>query len=353
MDQMLKKGPEAIAVCILGMHRSGTSTVTRAVNLLGAYLGEIDELLAPGPDNPEGFWERKDIVALNERVLESFDSVWDSSVPLPEGWHRSEKARPFLQEAKAILNEKFRGCPFWAWKDPRTTLLVDLWQDALAGLPVNVKYVFVIRNPLDVARSLEKRNGLDTDKGMGVWFNYNITALKSVIDKDCAFILYDRIVEDWEGELKRCASIFGLPWPADKKGLEHLRAKMAEFVRPDLRHSRTSAASLKDLGLPAPVIELYETLLRLADGESRKALAEKTDRLWKDFSSCSAFFRYDAVSSIKLRKLEILAKENEVRYENLVRSLEQEIEAIMKSKSWRLTAPLRRILDLARGGRTP
>jgi len=27
------------AICILGMHRSGTSAITRAVNLLGAYLG--------------------------------------------------------------------------------------------------------------------------------------------------------------------------------------------------------------------------------------------------------------------------------------------------------------------------
>ncbi len=51
----VEKKPRAI--CILGMHRSGTSTVTRAVNLLGAYLGQNADLMPPTLDNPEGYWK--------------------------------------------------------------------------------------------------------------------------------------------------------------------------------------------------------------------------------------------------------------------------------------------------------
>ena len=39
---------------VLGMHRSGTSMFTRALNLLGMELGQ--PLMAPQPDNPKGFW---------------------------------------------------------------------------------------------------------------------------------------------------------------------------------------------------------------------------------------------------------------------------------------------------------
>jgi hypothetical protein len=54
-----------MAICILGMHRSGTSVTARAINLLGAYLGEEKDLMPHNPYNPEGFWERQDIYDLH------------------------------------------------------------------------------------------------------------------------------------------------------------------------------------------------------------------------------------------------------------------------------------------------
>ena len=46
-----------MALLVLGMHRSGTSALTRVLNLLGVALG--DDLMPPGPDNPLGFWEHQ------------------------------------------------------------------------------------------------------------------------------------------------------------------------------------------------------------------------------------------------------------------------------------------------------
>ena len=56
-----------VAVLVLGMHRSGTSAVTRVLNLLGAELG--DDLMPAGSDNPGGFWEYRGVVELHERLL--------------------------------------------------------------------------------------------------------------------------------------------------------------------------------------------------------------------------------------------------------------------------------------------
>ena len=53
---------------VLGMHRSGTSAITKGLEVLGVNLG--DNLLPPKDDNPKGFFEDRDLVNLNERVLE-------------------------------------------------------------------------------------------------------------------------------------------------------------------------------------------------------------------------------------------------------------------------------------------
>src|SRR5262245_57953734 len=56
-------------ICVLGMHRSGTSVAARLMNLLGIDLGVEEHLLGPQPDNPKGFWEYQPILALNEELL--------------------------------------------------------------------------------------------------------------------------------------------------------------------------------------------------------------------------------------------------------------------------------------------
>ena len=59
--------PRKRAVLVLGMHRSGTSAVSRFVNMLGFDLGE--HLMAPRKDNPKGFWENEEIIHHNEELM--------------------------------------------------------------------------------------------------------------------------------------------------------------------------------------------------------------------------------------------------------------------------------------------
>jgi hypothetical protein len=41
--------PGGVCVCVLGMHRSGTSALTHILQLLGVQIG--DDFLPPAPDN--------------------------------------------------------------------------------------------------------------------------------------------------------------------------------------------------------------------------------------------------------------------------------------------------------------
>jgi hypothetical protein len=63
-------------VVILGMHRSGTSMVAEALASGGLYVGETAELLSGQEDNPHGFWEREDVVALNDAILSDNEATW-------------------------------------------------------------------------------------------------------------------------------------------------------------------------------------------------------------------------------------------------------------------------------------
>ena len=63
-------------ILVLGVHRSGTSAVTRVINLLGAALPK--NLMPPSPNNNEaGFWEPKNLWLLHDRMLREAGSRWD------------------------------------------------------------------------------------------------------------------------------------------------------------------------------------------------------------------------------------------------------------------------------------
>jgi hypothetical protein len=62
VDSISSEKPQEF-VLILGMHRSGTYALSRALNLSGLRLPK--DLLEPNQDNPMGFWELKNIVKTN------------------------------------------------------------------------------------------------------------------------------------------------------------------------------------------------------------------------------------------------------------------------------------------------
>ena len=340
--------PRPRAVCILGMHRSGTSVVAKAVGVLGAYLGAAEELLPAAPDNPQGFWERRDVCGLGERLLAALGTTWDTVAPLPEAWLAAPAVGPLREELAALIGGAFAGRPLWAWKDPRTCLLLPLWKEVLRGAGVDLGVLFTVRNPLDVARSLHKRDGLPPARGFGVWFNYNLSAIRAVAELPVAFVSYDRFLEGPRRELLRCASALGLPWPAPAGTVD---ASLASLARPELRHSASGSEELIAAGAAAPVRELYGLLERLAAGASLAdpEVAAPLERLGAEHAAYAALFR-DELAAAGASRLAQRAAEAGLR--DCTGRLEVALAhaaLVERSWSWRVTAPLRRLRDGLRG----
>ena len=325
------------AVFIIGMHRSGTSAVTRSINLLGVYLGEDTAFVTQHSDNPLGYWERSDIVNFNGRLLDQMKKDWNTVAPLPEEWHKSDEIKPFRDELVEFIKNNFSDHQLWAWKDPRISLLLPIWKDALDELGIRSSIVFVIRNPLDVAKSLNKRDGFSYDKSFGIWFNYTTTAFQNLSNLTYTFIHYDRLIHDWESELRRCSSVLDIPWPNDDS---QLRKNMNEFIRPDLRHSFSGMNELKSANAPRPVIKLYELLLKTTESpQPNKELNSVIGRLSSEFYSYARFFQFDMdrlwENGQELAELDMrLFKKH------------QQIEALLTSYSWKVTKPLRRLIAI-------
>ena len=241
-------------ICVLGMHRSGTSLVSRILNLLGVYLGPDAHIMQPGPDNPKGYWEHWMITALNDEILARLGGSWHEPPAFPPAWEISPELADLRQRARAILQEDFATAELWGWKDPRTCLTLPFWQKLLPPM----RYVICLRNPVDIARSLERRNNFSFEKGSKLWLTYVISALQHTGGHPRLFIFYEDLMRDWPREVRRLAGFLGKPELVEQEAIQQ---SIQEFVEQELQHHRTSLIDAADEPkLPFPAKALYMVL---------------------------------------------------------------------------------------------
>ncbi|RIJ17151.1 hypothetical protein D1227_07315 [Henriciella mobilis] len=173
------------AYFVVGMHRSGTSAVSGALQYLGGSHGQ--NLLEPAEDNPKGFWEARSVVNMNERILNALGARWDSIPSWVDGisyapadavdWARNT----FLREVENAWEREFpdaEGSP--VIKDPRLCFTLPLWEDVARAKGFNVRHLFVLREARGVARSLWQRNRLPDSAAERLWLQYNHAALSNL-----------------------------------------------------------------------------------------------------------------------------------------------------------------------------
>jgi len=154
------------AILVLGMHRSGTSAVGGVVKALG--VAGPKNLLAPRPDNPRGFFESAPLTEAHDAFLESGGSFWDD-------WRQfdsrigSNTADSHRAKIKALLSHEFGNAPLFFIKDPRICRFAGFTLSVLAELDIRPVAILPIRNPLEVAYSLMRRNHFSLSKSLLLW----------------------------------------------------------------------------------------------------------------------------------------------------------------------------------------
>jgi hypothetical protein len=215
------------------MHRSGTSATTRVLNLLGVDVGPDEALVLANPNNPKGAYEHRELMLLNQAVLRVVGGLWKEPPTLTEGWENDPALDPIREQAREVIDKTFDGMALWGWKDPRTCLLLPFWQTVLPEL----HYVICIRNPVDVAESLEKRNELTLAHGFDLWVRYVVDSILYTTRQPRIFVFYEDYFVDWHEPVARLADFIGRPEAAQR---EAVRASIEDWLELDLRHHRNA-----------------------------------------------------------------------------------------------------------------
>lgn len=246
------------ALIVLGMHRSGTSMFTGVLHLLGIELGTA--LQPPDADNPEGYWEHSGIVAVHNALLETLGSHWADVTPLPDQWWLDPRVEPFRRQLADILIQDFSSTPIWALKDPRLCRLLPLWVPLLRDLGCVPTFVQIVRNPLEVADSLRKRDGFSVEKSLLLWLEHTLPVGLELRGQHREVILFDRFFEDWQMEMNGVAGAAEISWPTPFSIAEE---RVNRFIKPSHRHHRHQTTGLERY---AWVNSTYEALRRSGPG---------------------------------------------------------------------------------------
>ena len=358
-----KKGDGAV---ILGMHRSGTSALTRVVNLLGYDLGT--DLIDSAADNPKGYWEDRHVVFINDLILQKLNIPWwdyrkNSSV----GWENRDEFRCEREFVRALVRSKIEnGIPFLI-KDPRICRTLPLWRMIFDELSLEVQYIEVLRNPLSVSKSLEKRgiiegtsHQLDVDEGMRLWLRYVHETRESTKDLDVLRLLFPDMLSDRDLLLEKLDGFL------DRSVIsESVTQEIESFLDVGSVH-QTDTVYQGDDALGIRIWDLWcsirreisegiacdfdrqtAEILSIADSFYSKVLS----RLGPDFETKKAALVVSNLISQNQHNSEQAKRyfeqviELKKNYSAQIKDLQRTISALRNSISWKVTSPFRTLLS--------
>ena len=279
-----------MGVLVLGMHRSGTSAITAAVAALGVPLGMADDRMPAHDENAEGFHESAGLSAFNELLMRRLGGQWDAPPALPRGWHR----HPDLADDRAQAHALFAAVhptPTWVWKDPRLSVLLPFWREVLSG---DLRVVLMVRNPLAVARSLQRRNRLSKTYSLALWERYTRSALAAVQGLPVLVLNYTALMNDANALPEVAAALAGFAAAEVAAPVADPTAAVAGVVKTALRHNQFNDERLAaDVEVTAQQRELYRAVASMAGVHERFAVPPTTaetprlDVRFSDHSTCT------------------------------------------------------------------
>ena len=220
---------------VLGMHRSGTSAVTRLLNMAGAYFGPEGSATRVNEENPKGFWERQDVRGLCDGLLHDAGFDWwrlgHFDVEAISAKVRDEHLGAF----RDVLLGLDANRP-WVIKEPRLCLLFPLLRPLLE-VPV---CIHVTREPLEVAASVAARNGFPLPVCVALWEFYTLRSVQASVGLPRYHVRYEDLGADPVGTMDgllawlESQDVQGLRRPTDRE--------ITAFVDPALHRQQRDAS---------------------------------------------------------------------------------------------------------------
>ena len=302
-------------ICVVGMHRSGTSMITRLLNMCGLELGPANRLLKPDKANPLGHFEHRGFLDLDRKLLKHFHATWYNPPDLPLKWEHDASVVPLLRQARALAASFPEGRP-WGWKEPRACLFLPFWQLAIPGM----KFLICLRSPLEVAKSLQTRNHMGIEHGAWLWYLYTLSALRDTQQRPRLLSFFDDYFDNRNQEISRVLAFCGL------EDFNHITL-LETAIAGDLRHHESGDQLLHDETVIPPECKKLYFGLRAIHGHKASptditedskgaAMSSAINDFAAEFTAQAAFRYFSGQQSVSVQ-----SSQREQRMQKFLRTL--------------------------------
>jgi hypothetical protein len=306
------------------MHRSGTSALTRVVNLLGADIA--GDLIPVQPENIRGYWESAAVIRIHDDLLNAIGCSKDDPldpISFPAGWDGSHGAQWAKRRIAKLIERDFAGSGSFVVKDPRISRLLPVWIDVLGDMHIEPIILIPFRNPLEVAASLAQRAAVPLSKALLLYFQSYLEAEVASRKVPRLFIHYNALLRDWRSCQSRLSELSEERFPPPSAATN---AKIEQFLTDELHHHRFSRVQLiNHPGVPAAIVEMFDRMSEAAETGDDRRLRKALDRLRAIQEQFGGLYRGVVVAE----REQAIAQRDALR------------DAFEHSTSWRATAPLR------------
>lgn len=219
---------------------------------MGAFFGPKEVATKANTQNPKGFWERKDVRKICDSLLHSAGADWWKVSRFTVANIPAAARQTALDEFQSVLRDLNQDHP-WVIKEPRLCLLFPVIEPLLDG-PV---CLHIFRDPVEVARSLERHHDIVLTAGLALWELYNRSAIQASRQHLRILVSHAELMSNPVGTVHRLhqqlseLDVAGLTIPDE--------TAIAEFVSADLHHER-AGADVRVANLTLPQAQLFHEL---------------------------------------------------------------------------------------------
>ena len=307
---------ESRGIIVLGMHRAGTSAVAKILVNLGFEIP--GEPVPAKPDNPRGYWEPREIVEVHDEFFHHIGRSWSDPRPLPRSLFQDGGTATVKERLREVLRRLVIPRKRWVIKDPRMCRLMPLWQEVLEAEKLSCRVLHILRSPLAVADSLEKRDRFSREKGLLLWLRHSLEAEAATRGQGRSWLHFEELTASPPAHvLQGLRSATGSPRLAKTR----IQNAIGDALDPSLvHHHHGFRETLERLAAHPWVADAYRAFASLCTGSDSTA-EETLDKVRSAIRQADALL----LGNPERREVELYG-ERFLRLKHSIDSQRQEIE---------------------------
>lgn len=249
-----------LRVAVVSIGRSGTSVISRILHeVLAVDFGDESGHIPRNHNNPDGYFENRELLELNERILAAVGGsvLRPPAIDCFLALNMADK-NELVTTARDRLNFYAAEKPRFGWKDPRLSLTFPVWQAAAPS----VVAIIAFRDPRAVMRSIADQLEVPAESLAGLWLAYYRRIFSHTAACPRLVVSFDQLLEEPIRVVKTMADFLGMA-----SETEQWERQLAGIVKPkQAKHRAVSGVSENNLALDADAEALYGYLRDTING---------------------------------------------------------------------------------------